>query len=63
MAIYCADWNPNSVASSELQLLYLSIKHDGYTMPIVTIHDAEWDRYIIVDGFHRQCLRPRRIRK
>lgn len=47
------DYNPNSVASVELKLLYTSIKHDGYTQPIVTVYDKENDYYVIVDGFHR----------
>lgn len=47
------DYNPNSVAGKEMGLLYTSIKHDGYTQPVVTIYDAKIDKYIIVDGFHR----------
>jgi hypothetical protein len=47
------DYNPNSVAKVEMGLLYKSIKHDGYTQPVVTIYDSEKDKYIIVDGFHR----------
>jgi hypothetical protein len=47
------DYNPNSVAKIEMGLLYKSIKHDGYTQPIVTIYDQEADQYVIVDGFHR----------
>jgi len=47
------DYNPNSVAKIEMGLLYKSIKHDGYTQPVVTIYDPEKDKYIIVDGFHR----------
>lgn len=47
------DYNPNSVAGAEMKLLYTSIKHDGYTQPIVTIYDEELDKFIIVDGFHR----------
>jgi ParB-like chromosome segregation protein Spo0J len=47
------DYNPNSVARTEMGLLYTSILHDGYTQPIVTIHDADRDRYVIIDGFHR----------
>lgn len=47
------DYNPNSVASTEMKLLYHSILHDGYTQPIVTIYDEETDLYCIVDGFHR----------
>ena len=47
------DYNPNSVAKTEMGLLYTSIKHDGYTQPIVTIYDKDRDKYVIVDGFHR----------
>ena len=47
------DYNPNSVAGKEMKLLYTSIKHDGYTQPIVTIYDDEIKKYVIVDGFHR----------
>jgi ParB-like chromosome segregation protein Spo0J len=47
------DYNPNSVAKQEMGLLYKSIKHDGYTQPIVVVRDEENDRYLIVDGFHR----------
>lgn len=47
------DYNPNSVAKAEMRLLYTSIKHDGYTQPVVTIYDPDRDMYVIVDGFHR----------
>jgi len=47
------DYNPNSVAKKEMGLLYTSIKHDGYTQPIVTIQDKESGKYVIIDGFHR----------
>ena len=30
-------YNPNAVAPPELELLYDSIKEDGYTMPVVVI--------------------------
>lgn len=46
-------YNPNAVAPPELELLYDSIKEDGYTMPIVCYYSAKDDIYIIVDGFHR----------
>lgn len=46
-------YNPNAVAPPELQLLYDSIREDGYTMPIVCYHEKEADVYRIVDGFHR----------
>jgi len=47
------DYNPNSVARTEMKLLYTSIKHDGYTQPVVTVYDKKTDKYVIVDGFHR----------
>ena len=46
-------YNPNSIAPPELKLLYDSIKHDGYTMPVVCYYDSGRDKYILVDGFHR----------
>ena len=50
------DYNPNHVAKREMDLLYQSIKCDGYTMPIVCFYDADRDKYIIVDGFHRYTI-------
>jgi hypothetical protein len=50
------DYNPNSVATNEMRLLYVSISHDGYTQPVVTIYDQDLDKYIIVDGFHRYTI-------
>jgi ParB-like chromosome segregation protein Spo0J len=47
------DYNPNSVAKKEMGLLYTSIKHDGYTQPVVVIRDKARNKYVIVDGFHR----------
>tara|TARA_R100001510_G_C7639942_1_gene197649 strand:+ start:479 stop:1186 length:708 start_codon:yes stop_codon:yes gene_type:complete len=47
------DYNPNSVASQEMHLLYTSILHDGYTQPVVTIYDEAIGKYVIIDGFHR----------
>ena len=46
-------YNPNSVASEEMRLLYRSILHDGYTQPVVTVWNPEDQVYEIVDGFHR----------
>jgi ParB-like chromosome segregation protein Spo0J len=42
------NYNPNSVAPSELKLLKISIMEDGWTQPIVINPD-----HTIVDGFHR----------
>lgn len=50
------NYNPNHVARREMELLYQSIKSDGYTMPVVCFYDEERDKYIIVDGFHRYTI-------
>jgi ParB-like chromosome segregation protein Spo0J len=45
------DYNPNTVAPPEMELLRLSIESDGYTQPIVT-----WSAdggLEVIDGFHR----------
>ncbi len=47
------DYNPNSVAPPEMELLETSIWEDGYTQPVVTVYDKERDVYVVVDGFHR----------
>lgn len=45
------DYNPNSVAPPEMELLRTSIRADGYTQPIVG--NEEEDKIVVVDGFHR----------
>ena len=45
------DYNPNSVAPPEMELLKESILQDGYTQPIVTF--SENGNREVVDGFHR----------
>lgn len=45
------DYNPNSVAPPEMELLRISIAADGYTQPIVA--NQEDGRFVVVDGFHR----------
>lgn len=49
--VYANDYNPNSVAPPEMELLRLSITADGYTQPIVSMPDS--NGYEVVDGFHR----------
>lgn len=51
--IQANSYNPNHVATPEMELLYQSIKSDGYTMPIVCYYLEDVDKYEIVDGFHR----------
>lgn len=48
------DYNPNTVAKPEMDLLRRSIEADGYTQPIVTWeHDGVYE---VVDGFHRHLV-------
>lgn len=49
--IHANDYNPNSVAPPEMELLEHSIAEDGYTQPIVSWHTDKG--YEVVDGFHR----------
>lgn len=50
-AVHANEYNPNSVAPPEMELLERSIDADGYTQPIVSFpHD---DIIEVVDGFHR----------
>lgn len=51
--VHANDYNPNAVAPPEMALLETSIWEDGYTQPIVVVHDTETDQYVVVDGFHR----------
>lgn len=47
------DYNPNSVAPPEMELLEISIWEDGFTQPVVTVYDPDKEQYVVVDGFHR----------
>lgn len=49
--VHANDYNPNSVAPPEMELLRLSIMADGYTQPIVTMPDD--NGRVVIDGFHR----------
>lgn len=49
--VYANDYNPNSVAPPEMELLRHSISEDGYTQPIVTSPGE--NGFEVVDGFHR----------
>lgn len=51
-SVHANDYNPNSVAPPEMELLRVSINADGYTQPIVSMPDSD-DSYEVIDGFHR----------
>jgi len=51
------DYNPNKVAPPEMELLKLSIKKDGVTMPVVVANqDNKKKPFVVVDGFHRTTV-------
>lgn len=52
--VYANDYNPNSVAPPEMELLQVSIESDGFTQPIVVWETEEG--YEVVDGFHRHIV-------
>lgn len=50
--VHANDYNPNSVAPPEMELLRRSIGQDGYTQPIVGMLDDK-QTHEVIDGFHR----------
>lgn len=50
------DYNPNKVAPPEMQLLTLSIRKDGMTMPVVVASEPQDEQWVVVDGFHRTAV-------
>lgn len=52
-SVHANDYNPNSVAPPEMELLRLSIESDGYTQPIVSMLDENLTTREVIDGFHR----------
>ena len=62
------DYNPNTVARPEMELLELSIQEDGYTQPVVTWIEERGEgesseRRETIDGFHRgEVGRSQRVR-
>jgi ParB-like chromosome segregation protein Spo0J len=49
-------YNPNTVSPDKLDLLQQSILDNGFCFPIVTIWDDEREKFIIIDGFHRDLM-------
>ena len=47
--------NPNAIAPPEMELLYQSIKNDGYTMAVVAFRQND-GTIRVVDGFHRRLI-------
>lgn len=54
--IQANSYNPNIMSPIEFELLYISVKKDGYTNAIVCYYLEDEDKYEIVDGFHRRLV-------
>ena len=52
--VHANDYNPNTVARPEMELLKISIESDGFTQPIVVWENK--GEYEVVDGFHRHLV-------
>ena len=48
-------WNPNKVASPEMNLLRVSMQKSGFCFPLIVMKEND-KSYMIVDGFHRHLL-------
>jgi ParB-like chromosome segregation protein Spo0J len=54
------DYNPNKVASTEMDLLEQSMRADGITMSVVVMQDEDGNA-LVVDGFHRHTVASKRL--
>lgn len=59
--IQANDYNPNRVASPEMNLLELSIIEDGFTQPLVCYYKEKEEKYILVDVLHRYRVAKERL--
>ena len=49
-------YNPNAVASNNMDLLEESILSNGFCFAVITVWDPDMEKYVIVDGFHRYLI-------
>lgn len=54
--IQANDYNPNHVAKDKMELLKTSIVENGFAFGIVAIYDSEIEKFIIIDGYHRDII-------
>lgn len=54
--IVANNYNPNYVSKDKMALLRQSIRDNGFCFPIVTIWDDADERFVIIDGFHRDTM-------
>lgn len=50
------DYNPNHVAKDKLKLLETSIVQNGFAFGIVAIFDFSIQKFVIIDGYHRDLI-------
>lgn len=50
------DYNPNHVAKDKMKLLETSIVENGFAFGIVAIYDKELEKFVIIDGAHRDII-------
>lgn len=50
------DYNPNHVNKDKMELLKTSIVENGFAFGIVAIYDEEIEKFIIIDGYHRDII-------
>jgi ParB-like chromosome segregation protein Spo0J len=55
------DYNPNTVAPVNMDLLATSIEQNGFCYAVVVILDESRGRYTIIDGFHRYKILKERF--
>jgi len=51
--IQANNYNPNHVDEQNMKTLEISIIKNGFTFAIITVWDEEIEKFVIVDGFHR----------
>lgn len=49
-------YNPNHVPTDKMKLLQQSIMDNGFCLPITTIWNDDIEKFVIVDGFHRNMM-------
>jgi ParB-like chromosome segregation protein Spo0J len=49
-------YNPNTVSADKMDLLRRSILDNGFCFPVVAIWDADAERFVVIDGFHRTTI-------